>query len=115
MSTTRKTYHPQKSFDDALSALSELYVQKGWTYVSPEQLAQAAVTQRKEREAFDALAATFREKKEAFARAQQQRHAAYQAALEAARGANRNDPAVVKVLDGFKRSVKRAPKTNAPA
>lgn len=115
MSPTRKTYHPQKTFDDALSALAELYVKQGWTYVSAEQLTQAAAAQRKEREAIDALEAAYREKKEAFARGQQQRHAAYQAALAAARGANRNEPSVVKMLEGFKRPVKRGAKSGAPA
>ncbi len=114
MTPKRKAYHPQRTFDDALMALSELYVKQGWTYLSPELLTKAALEQRHERAAVDALAALYFETREAFARAQHQRHATYQAALAAARGANRNEPATLKMLEPFRRKSTRRARTNAP-
>lgn len=115
MTTKRKAYFPQRTFDDALTALAELYVKEGWAYVSPEALTRAAVAQRKEREAFDALTVTYLQQKEAFARAQHKRHADYQAALAAARGVHRNDPAITKMLEPFRRQTKRSAKLSRAA
>ncbi|MBI5497239.1 MAG: hypothetical protein HY904_19655 [Deltaproteobacteria bacterium] len=108
----KRTYFPPKTFDDDLVALAALFKRKGWSFsnVDIAALTEAGVTQREEREAHDEAELQFRNLHEAFGQAQEQRHQAFSAALNAARGAFKNDRAVSKELEKFTRSAKRTVK-----
>ncbi|MFZ5467985.1 MAG: hypothetical protein ACOZIN_00995 [Myxococcota bacterium] len=103
MANKRKTYYPLKSFDDALTALVELFRKNNWGLVDLARLATDAVEQRKERAFHVAAQAEFAKVHEAFGRAQHERFKRFAAALNAARGAFRNNPEVLAQLDVFKR------------
>ena len=115
MARPRKTYFPQRTFDDDLSALAALFVAKGWSFagIDGNTLQQDANQQREERAAHDALEASYRNTHEAFGVAQEKRHERFAAALNAARGMFRDDKAVLAELDRFtraRRPVKVEPK-----
>ncbi len=103
----KKTYYPQKTFDDALVGLVELYTKNGWALVDVTQLAKDAQDQRAERTKHDTLQAQYLTEHEAFGVAQDERYQRFGAALNAARGAFRNDKAVMAALAPFKRAIMR--------
>ena len=53
----KKTYYPQKTFDDALVGLAELFTRNNWALVNLEQLAKDAQEQRAQRTKHDSLQA----------------------------------------------------------
>ncbi len=103
----KKTYYPQKTFDDALVGLVELFTKNNWALVDLNELAKAAQEQRAERIKHDTLQAQYLSEHESFGVAQEQRHQRFAAALNAARGAFRNDKAVMAALAPFKRAIMR--------
>ncbi len=111
-----KTYYPQKTFDDDLSGLVDLYTKSGWSFsnVDLNALTTDSANQRAERLAHDALQAEYEKAHADFGEAQEQRHQRFAAALNAARGAFRNDKGVMAQLDKFKRSMKAKAKPPAP-
>ncbi|MCC6521559.1 MAG: hypothetical protein IT373_02760 [Polyangiaceae bacterium] len=111
----KKTYYPPKTFDDDLANLAALFQQKGWAFsgVDTAQLGTDAAGQRTERSAHDALEIQWNKLHEAFGIAQAQRYERFAAALNAARGAFRNDKSAQAELAKFKRSVRKAKKPAA--
>lgn len=107
----KKTYYPPKTFDDDLTALANLFKSKGWSFsnIDSKQLAADAITQRSERTDHDATESTWLNVHEKFGLAQEERYRLFSSALNAARGAFRNDKAVMKELNKFNRSM-RGPK-----
>ena len=112
-----KTFYPQKTFDDDLVALVDLYTSSKWSFtnVDLKELKQDSLDQRAERQAFDALQAQYDKAHADFGAAQEARYQRFSAALNAARGAFRNDKTVTAQLAKFKRSSTRAPKAKAAA
>lgn len=108
---SKKTYYPSRSFDDALANLSQLLTQKNWTVVDLKQLAQDAMDQRKDRIEFDRSYEQYLHQRQAFGLAQEQRYQRFAAALNAARGAYRNDKAAMASLAPFKRTITRKEST----
>ena len=113
---TAKTFYPPKTFDDDLVALVDLYSSSKWSFtnVNLKQLTQDSKDQRSERQAFDALQAQFDKVHAQFGTSQEARYQRFAAALNAARGAFRNDKVVTTQLAKFKRSATRQAKV-APA
>lgn len=111
----KKTYYPSKTFDDDLDALAKLYETKKWSFtnVDHKKLKKDAVDQRDERAKHDALESQYTHAHENFGLAQEARYNDFKAALDAARGAFRNDKAVTKELDRFKRSLRRKTTTKS--
>lgn len=111
----KKTYFPQKTFDDDIDAFAQLAVSSGWTFsgVDFEQLTQDASNQRTERSEHDRVELEYNRVHEAFGLAQEARYQRFADALNAARGAFRRDKAVLAQLERFRRSVTRSrAKTN---
>lgn len=106
----KKTYYPPKTFDDDLEGLIDLYVAKGWSFsgVDLEALKADKETQRSERRDHDALESQYLSEHERYGLAQEARFHRFAAALNAARGAFRDDKATMAELDRFKRSATRA-------
>lgn len=117
MTTRKKTYFPQRTFDDDLEALSQLAASAGWNFTGVDfaQLAKDATEQRTERAQHDAEQLAFSHTRETFGIAQEARHRRFSAALNAARGAFRNDKAVLAQLNRFKRSMRRSATTKSSA
>jgi cyclopropane fatty-acyl-phospholipid synthase-like methyltransferase len=111
-----KTYYPQKTFDDDLTGLVDLYAKSGWSFsnIDLNELTKDADDQRTERLAHDALQVQYEKTHADFGEAQERRHQRFSAALNAARGAFRNDKGVTAQLDKFKRSMKAKAKPAAP-
>ena len=109
----RRTYHPSKTFDDDLAAFAQLAKTENWSFsgINAATIAQDAIDQRNERAAHDAAEGQFDKLHETFGLAQQARHERFSAALNAARGAFRNDKAVLAQLERFRRRVSRSSKT----
>jgi hypothetical protein len=103
------TYFPAKTFDDDLVGLVTLMVKEGWSFsnVDLAQLQKDAQDQRQERLDHDALEGQYLKVHKKFGTDQAARHKRWSAALNAVRGAFKNDSHVLKQIDGFKRSVKR--------
>ena len=103
-----KTYYPPKTFDDDLAGLVDLYDKSGWSFSNIDlgKLSKDSSDQRNERLAHDALQVQWDKAHADFGEAQEQRHQRFAAALNAARGAFRNDKGVLAQLDKFKRSAK---------
>jgi hypothetical protein len=101
----RRTFYPSKSFEDMLFALVALLLAKGWSFpgATTEQLAADAEAQLAERTAHEALMGQFLAQRETFGLNQEARYERFMAAINAARGAFRNDKAVMAELDRFKR------------
>ncbi|MFT3773402.1 MAG: hypothetical protein QM820_49110 [Minicystis sp.] len=114
---TNTTYYPPKTFDDDLASLVDLYATEGWTFsnVDLAQLKTDTQEQRTERLAHDAIEAQYEKVHSKFGQAQEARHKRFAAALNAARGAFRNDKTVLAQLDRFKRSVTRSKKVETPS
>jgi len=110
----RRTYHPSKTFDDDLDAFAQLAKAENWSFsgVNAAAIEQDSIDQRNERAAHDAAEGEFDKLHETFGLAQQARHERFSAALNAARGAFRNDKAVIAQLDRFRR---RASHPSKPA
>jgi len=104
-----KTYYPAKTFDDDLVALVDLFKTNEWAFsgVDITQLESDSVSQREERQAYDADEAEWRKTRAEFGIRTEMRHRRFSAALCAARGAFRNDKAVTAQLEKFKRSIIR--------
>ena len=102
---THKTFHPSKSFEDMLFSLVALLLAKGWSFpgAPTEQLAADAEAQLAERTAYEGLMGQFLAARETFGLNQEARYERFMAAIHAARGAFRNDKAVMAELDRFKR------------
>jgi hypothetical protein len=112
-----RTYYPPKTFDDDLVALVDLYTSSNWSFsnVDLSVLKADSKAQRTQRQAYDAAVATFEQAHASFGSAQEARYQRFSAALNAARGAFRNDKVVTAQLAKFKRSAERsAKKTAAP-
>ena len=109
---SKKTYFPQKTFDDDLDAFAQLGSSHGWVFsgVDFDQLRQDAIDQREERAKFDAAELEYHRMREAFGMAQEARYLRFADALNAARGAFRRDKAVLAQLDRFRRSSKPSSK-----
>ena len=105
----KKTYYPAKTFDDDLDGFAKLFKSKGWSFsnIDGQQLVTDAVTQREERAEHDALESKYFHVHETFGIAQEARYQHFSAALNAARGAFRNDKAIMAELDRYKRSATR--------
>jgi len=103
----RRTYHPSKTFDDDLDAFAQLAMTENWSFsgIETATIAQDAIDQRNERTAHDAAEGLFDKLHETFGLAQQARHERFSAALNAARGAFRNNKAVIAQLERFRRCV----------
>ena len=110
----KKTYYPQKTFDDALVGLVELYRKNNWALVDVNQLAKDAEEQRTQRTKHDTLQSQYLSEHESFGVAQEQRHQRFAAALNAARGAFRNDKAAMAALAPFKRAAIRKSASEQP-
>jgi hypothetical protein len=106
--TLKRTYYPCKTFDDDLDAFAQLATTEKWSFsgVDIATIVGDAVDQRAERAQHDAAEGQFYKLHETFGLAQQTRYQRFAAALNAARGAFRNDKAVVAQLDRFRRSVR---------
>jgi hypothetical protein len=104
-----KTYYPAKTFDDDLVALVDLFAKNKWSFsgVDLSQLKSDTGDQRAERKEHDAAEIAWNETHHTFGVAQAARAARFSSALNAARGAFKNDARVRKQLERFKRSVKR--------
>ena len=113
---TAKTFYPPKTFDDDLVALVDLYKSSKWSFsnVDLNQLTKDSKDQRTARQAFDALQAQYDKAHAQFGSDQEARYQRFAAALNAARGAFRNDKTVTAQLAKFKRSATRKAKA-APA
>lgn len=101
----KKTYYPTKTFDDNIDGLAKLYQDKGWAFsgIDGRRLLDDAAEQRKERAQHDALESQYFNLHESFGMAQEARHQRFAAALNAARGAFRDDKAIMAELSRFKR------------
>jgi len=112
-----RTYYPPRTFDDDLAGLVSLYKSKKWSFsgVDLAQLQSDVTAQRTERTQHDQLQAEFEHVHSSFGQAQEQRYQRFSAALNAARGAFRNDKAVTASLNRFTRSARRAAKAKAAA
>ncbi len=112
----KRTYYPAKTFDDDLESFADLVKSENWSMSSVDcaQLAQDAVQQRQERLQHDSAEVQFAKLHETFGLAQEARHERFSAALNALRGAFRNDKAVVAQLDRFRRSTRPANKPATP-
>ncbi len=110
---SRRTYFPQRTFDDDLDAFVQLAISSEWVFtgVDFEQLRQDALDQRSERANFDAVELGYNRVREEFGVAQEARYQRFATALNAARGAFRNDKATSAQLDRFRRSSKRSSKS----
>jgi hypothetical protein len=107
---TRKTYYPAKTFDDDLERLANLFREKNWSFsnIDNAQLLKDALEQRNERLAHDRLESQYFAAHETLGLNQEARHERFSAALNAARGAFRNDKSAIAELDAVKRSVRKA-------
>ena len=105
----RKTYYPGKNFDDALEGFMVLVKEKNWSFsgVDLAKLEQDSIDQRKERIEHDTLESKYFNLHETFGIGQQERYHRFAAALNAARGAFRNDKSIMAELNRFKRSISR--------
>ena len=102
----KRTYYPAKTFDDDLDAFAQLAKTENWSFsgIDIAAIAQDSIDQRNERAAHDAAEGQFNKLHETFGLAQQARHERFAAALNAARGAFRNNKAVIAELERFRRS-----------
>jgi hypothetical protein len=110
MSTNiKRTYFPQKTFDDDLDAFTQLAKGAGWSFcgVDVAQLERDVADQRADRARHEAAELEFNRLHEAFGIAQEGRYARFADALNSARGAFRRDKAVLAQLDRFRRSFRR--------
>lgn len=113
----KKTYYPARTFDDDLDAFAQLAKTENWSFSNVDlvQLTQDATDQRNERAQYEAVEAQYNKEHEIFGLAQEARYERFATALNAARGAFRNNKAVMAQLNRFNRSARRAAKTPAPA
>lgn len=111
----KRTYYPSKSFDDDLDALAQLAKSENWFFsgIDVAKLLQDAIDQRAERVQHDTLQAQFNKLHETFGLAQEGRYLRFSAALNAARGAFRNDKAAMAQLERFRRPSQRSAKVSA--
>ena len=109
---TKKTYYPTKTFDDDVERLANLFKEKGWSFsgVDVDLLLKDAQDQRTERSSHDKLESQYLATHETFGVNQEARHQRFSSALNAARGAFRNDKSVTVELDAVKRSVAKTAK-----
>ena len=110
-----KTFYPPKSFDDELAGLVKLAADNTWVFsnIDFKRMAQDVIDQRSERSEHDLEEVKFNHKHETFGLNQEARHGRFSSALDAARGAFKNDKAVMAQLAKFKRSVRRNKKVAA--
>ncbi len=103
--TTNTAYYPSRNFDDTLDAFVRLVASSNWSFpgVDLAQLEADVREQREERAALAAVRAETARKEADFAQRQHARFNRFAAVLNAARGAFRQDPAVLAQLDQFKR------------
>ena len=113
----KRTYYPNKTFDDDLNGFAQLATTEGWQFpgVDVAQVATDATDQRNERAQHDAAESQFDKLHETFGLAQEARYDRFAAALNAARGAFRSNKAVLAQLDHFRRSARRTPKATVAA
>jgi hypothetical protein len=92
-----------------------LFTDKKWSFsnVDVVALTQDSDAQRKERTEFLRIEGEYLAARERFGAAQDERYQRFSAALNAARGAFKNDRTVLRELEGFKRSVQKARKSEA--
>ena len=101
----KHTYTPQRTFDTDLDGLMRLLSGLGFTcsHIDIEQCKQDVLDQRKSRAEHDALEARYLETHARFQLEQRERHKRYLQVLVAARGAFRDDKAVLAALQNFSR------------
>ena len=109
-----KTYSPQKTFGNDFEGLVNLLCSKNFTCsaVDIEQGKREALKQRTSQAEYDALKAAYLEAHERFMAEQEDRHKSYSRLLNAARGAYRDDPAMLAALANFQR--KKSHRTSKP-
>jgi hypothetical protein len=107
--TVRRTYSPQRTFDDDYEGLISLLSEKNFTcsHVDINQCKQDVLDQRQGRATHDALEAKYREVHARFSVEQRERHGRYVRILDAARGVFRDDKAMLAALEKFGRRVRR--------
>ena len=112
---TARTYYPPKTFDDDLVALVDVYTSRSWSFTNIDltKLTQDSKDQRTQRQAYDAALAQFEAMHAQFGSDQEARYQRFGAALNAARGAFRNDKTVTALLAKFTRSATRKAKAAA--
>lgn len=105
-SNNKKTYYPEKSFDDDYDGLTNLFVKNKWSFsgTDTKQMVQDVKDQRQERHDHDELESDFDKLHTEFGENQEGRYKRYARALNAARGAFRDDKKVMAQLDEFKRT-----------
>lgn len=114
----KKVFFPPKTFDDDLAAFADLFKAKGWSFsgVETATLLADAPAQREQRTQHDLLELEYTRVRETSIRDQEARYSRFAAALNAARGAFRKDPIIMKELTRFKRSIRRSrPTEETPA
>lgn len=101
--TLKRTYFPQRNFDDTFSAFVDMCVQNKWEFpgIPLKQLQESVKAQRLERSTHDALQLQYRKLHESFGVAQAQRYALFASALHAARGLFRDNKPVTAQLTRF--------------
>jgi hypothetical protein len=110
--TIRKTFYPPKEIDDKLDGLAALVEEEGWTLpgFSAATLAEDAAAQSSERDLLDAKRREYVALHEEFGLAQLARYKRFMAALEALRGAFRDDKVALAKLKEFTRACGRSRK-----
>jgi hypothetical protein len=98
-------YYPSRTFDDSLAAFVDLMTANGWSFpnASAEELRADLEAQRGERSSLDLAKANWSKLEAEFLLNQQERFKRFSSVLHAARGAFRDDPAVMAQLEQFKR------------
>ena len=101
--TLKKTYFPQRNFDDTFSAFVDMCAQNKWEFpgIPLKRLQESVRAQRLERSTHDALQLQYRKLHESFGVAQAQRYALFASALHAARGLFRDNKPVMAQLTRF--------------
>jgi hypothetical protein len=102
----KRTYHPQKTFDDDFDAFARTCQANGWEVlgINGDELLVDVEAQRAERAELEAVRAQYVTKREQFAAAQEARYLKFLAVLNALRGRFRDDKVVRAGLERFKRA-----------
>lgn len=112
----KHTYTPQRTFDYDYEGLMRLLTELGFTCsnIDIDRCKQDVLDQRKSRAEHDALQAQYSEVHARFQLEQRERHKRYLQVLVAARGAFRDDEAVLAALQSFSRKgTRRSAKAEA--
>lgn len=113
----KKLFSPPKTFDDDAEAMAKLFAEKKWSFpnVDVKTLAADATEQRAEKAALTKAESEVDNMRKTLATKQVVRYKRFSSALAAARGAFKDDPATLALLEPFKRSATGRPKKDAQA